>query len=99
MKLTSENAIQSLRNWSTIENMNSRCESIYNEFGSLENIKLNEVLSDNVRTIYRYKAKYNKTEDILEIIVVANIENKFIGNVLIGKWRDVYVDFTPEKKE
>lgn len=99
MKLTSENAILSLRNWSTIENMNSRCESIYNEFGSLDNIKLSEVLSDGVRTIYRYKSKYDKTEDILEIIVLSNIENKFIGNVLIGKWRDVYVDFTPEKNE
>lgn len=75
--------------------MNVRCESIYKEFGSLENIKLSEVLSDGVRTIYRYKAEYEKLDDIIEIIVLTNIENKFIGNVLIGKWRDVYVDFKP----
>lgn len=98
-KLTTENAVKKWRNWSTNENMNLRCESIYDSYGSLKNIKLHDVLSDGVRTIYRYKAEYDKTDDIMEIIVLTNVENKFIGSIFIGSWRDEYVDFQPEKQK
>lgn len=76
------------------------CNESYNELGKLVELNLAEVLTDNeTRIVYRYKSKYSKSNDVFEILVVSNMENKFDG-IFRRKWFDKFYEWneTPAVK-
>ncbi len=96
VKLTNENSIQRLRLSSTKEKLIERCENIYKEYGSLVSFTLHEVLTDGYRNIYRYKAIYDQTDELIEIVVYTNFEHKFMAAGNKGDWNDVYEEVQPK---
>lgn len=98
LKLTQANATRRLSNSLTIEKLQSTCENLTKEFGVLLDFNLVEILSDNYRIIYRYKAKYTKTNDFLEFRVYTNMEHKFAGIWCEDKWFDKFYESNEKGK-
>ena len=92
LKLTTANASKGLANSLTIQKLQSSCEQLTKEFGEVAEFNLVEILSDNYRIIYRYKAKYTKTNDLLEFRVYTNMEHKFTGIWCEDNWLDKFYE-------
>lgn len=97
LKLTTENSTKRLRNWYSIEKLNWLCEKRYEYYGSLIYLDLNDIVTDGYRIMYRYKAEYERVEEVLEIVVFTDPNHKLITTQLIGIWREKYKDVNFEK--
>ena len=92
LKLTPENSGNRLRERYSKEQLIIACEKRYEQYGSLVNIDLNEIVTDGYRMIYRYQAKYDFVEELLEIIIITHPNHKLLAAELIGVWREKYAD-------
>lgn len=92
LKLTTNNATRRLTNSLTNVKLQSSCEKLTKEYGELIDFNLVEILSDNYRIIYRYKAKYEKRYNFLEFRIYTNMENKFSGIFWKDKWIDDFYE-------
>jgi hypothetical protein len=98
LKLTTVNATRRLANSLTTEKLNAACDTLTKDFGKLIDFNLIEILSDNYRIIYRYKAKFEKTKHFLELRTSTNMEHKFMGIYCKDKWFDKYYEDTEEPR-
>ena len=100
-KLTSENATERLvRLWKTDRNkVIETCNNYNSAYGKLLKIKLSEILTNNTgNKFFRYKATFSKTENIAEIRIYTNSENKFDGIIIFAKWTDKYSEYKEKTK-
>lgn len=99
LELSEEIATKRLTKSLTDEKITKSCIESNNELGKLVELKLVEVLTDNeTRIVYRHKSKYSKSNEIFEIVVISNIENKFDG-IIRRKWFDKFYEINQEPKE
>jgi hypothetical protein len=98
LKLTTDNAVTGLMKVLTIQKLKNSCEKLTKEFGNVIDFNLVEILSDNHRIIYRYKAKYTKTQSFLEFKVYTNMEHKFTGIWCEDKWLDKFYEIDKTSK-
>lgn len=93
--LTTINATPHLVKSLTITEMKNACEKINKDCGELQELHLQEILSDKKSYIYRYKAKYSATAKEPEIRVYTNLNHKFDGIIYKPEWLDKYMPFNP----
>jgi len=81
----------------TVEVTKKSCEEINEKYGDLINLKIEQTLVYKKNYIYRFKAKYSKTNEYCEIRVSSNLDHKFTGLIFKRLWTDVYTKFNPGK--
>lgn len=100
-KLNPEIATDKLIGQLTQQTLEKACSEINNSHGNLTELNLTEVLEDiNSNRIYRYQAKYEKTDKIAELRLYLNSENKYTGITFRQNWYDKYykINEHPNKK-
>jgi hypothetical protein len=99
LNLTPNNATRRLANSLTTAKLQSSCDKLTKEYGELIDFTLVEILCDNYRIIYRYKAKYEKTNDFIEFRISTNMQNKFAGIFWKDKWFDEFYEDNESSKK
>ena len=100
-ELTTENATERLvKLWKTDKSkVIEICDSYNSAYGKLLEIKISEILTNKTgNKFFRYKATFSKTENIAEIRVYTNSENKFDGIIIFAKWTDKYSEYKEKTK-
>jgi hypothetical protein len=81
----------------TVEVTKKSCAEINEKYGDLINLKIEQTLFYKKEYIYRFKAKYSKTNEFCEIRVYSNLDHKFTGLIIKKLWTDVYTKYNPGK--
>ena len=81
----------------TVEVTKKSCAEINEKYGDLINLKIEQTLFYKKKYIYRFKAKYSKTNEYCEIRVYSNLDHKFTGLIFKRLWTNVYTKFNPGK--